>query len=109
MSDIYFWSEDGEDDWYGPHTREEAIAEGSEGDEPFYIATATVRGLSEFLPDADFILEEAQGRMEEEEIEGDLVVTPEAERELNELLQAWGRKHLPKEYEVTGEPERVDP
>ena len=96
--------------WEGSFkTREEAI-EAGRGEygskDDFGVARGTLIDLGDHLPApwqiVDLIYEDAG------DVSGDQTVTPEAEAELQDLLEAWAAKHLHTEtWQATGDAELV--
>lgn len=102
--------------WIGSGTREEAIADGHETypGKPFWIACGRRPEASEYLPDADDILEIAAERAYEDA--GDLAedfpyASEEAKKELDALIEQWAKTHVtvPTFWVDAGPAERIEP
>lgn len=96
-------------------SRDEAIVEGAKelGIAPggkFFVSLGVKPDPAELMPPGHWAIEMAQEKACDEggEVAEDWPdVTDEAEKELDELLKAWARKHAPVNFWVVGKAEEV--
>lgn len=102
--------------WTGSEvSREAAIAEGRKlyPGQDFWICSGTKCEPARFMPDADWIVEDASNRAAEEvgEVAEDWPPSApkEAMAELDAFLEAWAEKHMPCEFWLAdGEAELIE-
>lgn len=98
--------------WTGAYsTREEAIEHGRrEYDGPFFVTRGSRIDPAEFMPSADELIEMAGERAADEcGVEDWPDLSDQAVRELDDLLEAWARKHAQLDWwRAEGVPERIE-